>query len=213
MVQIKKIVVFGASGNTGLCCVREALDLGYDVTAFVRDPAKLPEDLASQVTVKVGDVLRSADVDDAVQGQEGVVIALGTRNDLSPTTMMSEGTKNILAAMDAHGVRRVAACMSAFNFWERSKVPERFLEILDDHERMIEALKASSVEWIGVLPPHITEEPGTRDYTVEHGRGPGRTISKNDFGAFLGLLLERRHSRSPAVRHVRQGRSLKGSLT
>ncbi|XP_066987124.1 flavin reductase (NADPH) isoform X2 [Macrobrachium rosenbergii] len=189
MVGIKKIVVFGATGTTGLCCLEEALDLGYDVTAFVRDPSKLPEELASQVTVNVGDVLNASQVDDAVQGQDGVVIALGTRNDLSPTTMMSEGTKNILGAMDAHGVRRVSACMSAFNFWERSKVPERFLEILADHERMIEALKASSVEWVGVLPPHITEEPGTRDYTVEHGRGPGRTISKHDLGHFLVTCL------------------------
>lgn len=45
---------------------------------------------------------------------------------------------------------------SAFNFRERAQVPERFLPILDDHERMLEALRASNQDWIAVLPPHIT---------------------------------------------------------
>ncbi|KAG7166639.1 Flavin reductase (NADPH)-like, partial [Homarus americanus] len=130
-----------------------------EVTAFVRDPEKLPESIASQVTVKVGDVLDASAVDEAVSGQDGVVILLGTRNNLSATTLMSEGTKNILAAMDEHGVKRVSGCLSAFNFWERSKVPERFLPILEDHERMLTALKASNQEWIAVLPPHITGKP------------------------------------------------------
>ena len=53
------------------------------MTVFVRDPARLPEELSSQVTTEVGDVLDSKAVDDAVKGQDGVVILLGTRNDLS----------------------------------------------------------------------------------------------------------------------------------
>lgn len=60
-----------------------SLTAGYDTTAFIRDPAKLPEPLASQVTVKVGDILNEYEVDDAVQGQDAVVIVIGTRNDLS----------------------------------------------------------------------------------------------------------------------------------
>ena len=55
----------------------------YEVTAFVRDPARLPQELLSQVTTKTGDVLDSKAVDEAVQGQDAVVILLGTRNDLS----------------------------------------------------------------------------------------------------------------------------------
>ncbi|XP_071542287.1 flavin reductase (NADPH)-like isoform X4 [Panulirus ornatus] len=157
MVDIKKVVVFGASGNTGLCCTEAATKQGYDVTAFVRNPYKLPQSLATQVTVKVGDILDTSAVDEAVKGQDAVIILLGTRNDLSATTVMSEGTKNILAAMDRYGVKRVSACLSAFNFRERAKVPERFLPLLDDHERMLNALKSSNQEWIAVLPPHITE--------------------------------------------------------
>lgn len=185
MSYIRRIVIFGATGNTGLCCTEAAINLGYDVTVFIRDQAKLPDTLASRVSVKIGDILNADQVDDAVQGQDAVVIVIGTRNDLSPTTMMSEGTKNVLASMERYNISRVSACLSSFNFWEREKVPERFLNILDDHERMLEALRASSREWVAVLPPHITEEPGKGDYVTVHGKGPGRTISKHDLGHFL----------------------------
>ena len=48
--------------------------------------------------------------------------------------------------------------LAAFNFREKSAVPERFYPILEDHERMLEVLKASDLEWVAVLPPHITGE-------------------------------------------------------
>ena len=36
-----KIVVFGASGRTGLQVVEQALAAGHQVTAFVRTPSKI----------------------------------------------------------------------------------------------------------------------------------------------------------------------------
>jgi nucleoside-diphosphate-sugar epimerase len=35
------IVIFGATGLTGRCLVEQALDEGYDVTAFARNPASV----------------------------------------------------------------------------------------------------------------------------------------------------------------------------
>nr|XP_053629080.1 flavin reductase (NADPH)-like isoform X2 [Cherax quadricarinatus] len=189
MYGINKLVIFGASGNTGVCCVQAALNMGYEVTAFVRNPAKLPGVLASQVRVEVGDVLDESAVAQAVQGQDAVVILLGTRNNLSPTTMMSEGTKNIIDAMSRYGVRRVSACLSAFNFRERSEVPERYLPLLDDHERMLEALKSSNLEWIAVLPSHLTDEPGNGDYVKEYGYSPGGMVSKYNLADFMVSCL------------------------
>lgn len=55
---------------------------GYNVTVLVRDPARLPADhKASRVVV--GDVLNKEDVKKAMEGQDAVIIILGTRNDLS----------------------------------------------------------------------------------------------------------------------------------
>ncbi|MGW2223143.1 NAD(P)H-binding protein, partial [Nonomuraea sp. NPDC001684] len=40
-----RLVIFGATGRTGLELVRQALDLGHEVTAVVRDAARLPAGL------------------------------------------------------------------------------------------------------------------------------------------------------------------------
>lgn len=57
------------------------------MTVLVRDPTKLPADhKASRVVV--GDVLNREDVKKTMEGQDAVIIILGTRNDLSKALQM-----------------------------------------------------------------------------------------------------------------------------
>jgi hypothetical protein len=49
---------------------------------LVRDPSKLPEHLQSHIDIIQGDVTNIADVQQTVEGQDAVVVILGTRNDL-----------------------------------------------------------------------------------------------------------------------------------
>lgn len=56
--------------------------LEYNVTVLVRDPTLLPADHNASKVV-VGDVLNKADVKKTMEGQDAVIIILGTRNDLS----------------------------------------------------------------------------------------------------------------------------------
>ncbi|XP_022126729.1 flavin reductase (NADPH) [Pieris rapae] len=181
-----KVVIFGSTGMTGVCAVEAALKKGYEVRAFVRDPSKLPEDLRSKVEVVKGDVLEADSVTNAIEGTDGVVIALGTRGNLDPTSDMSEGTKNIVDAMRAKNVKVVSACISAFLFYDDDKVPERFISLTKDHKRMYEELKGSGLDWIAVFSPHISDEP-SRDIIVEVNpeKSPGRAVSKHDLGRFL----------------------------
>lgn len=52
------------------------------MTVLVRDPSRLPADHKA-ARVVVGDVLNKEDVRKALEGQDAVIIVLGTRNDLS----------------------------------------------------------------------------------------------------------------------------------
>lgn len=123
--------------------------------AFVRDPAKLPDNLKNNVEVVKGDVLNYNDVLNAVKGVEGVVVVLGTRNDLKPTTDLSEGMKNIIKAMKEAKVEIVSVCLSAFLFYEPEKVPPMFKDLNADHQRQFDAVKESNLKYIAILPPHI----------------------------------------------------------
>lgn len=87
-----------------------------------------------------------------------VAVILGTRNDLKPTTDMSEGMKNIVKAMNECNVKVVSVCLSAFLFYEEDKVPARFQEVNADHMRMFKVLNSSGLNYIAVFPPHISGE-------------------------------------------------------
>nr|XP_020642769.1 flavin reductase (NADPH) [Pogona vitticeps] len=159
---------------------------GYRVTVLVRDPVRLPLEL-QPAQVVVGDVLNLEDVDRTVKGQDAVIVILGTRNDLSPTTMMSEGTRNIVTAMKSHGIRKVVVCLSAFLMWDLDKVPAKLRPVTEDHIRMQQILKESGLDCVYVMPPHIaSDQPLTGDYTVTVDSSSGsRIISKHDLGHFF----------------------------
>ncbi|XP_046402233.1 flavin reductase (NADPH) [Ischnura elegans] len=186
---MKSVVIFGSTGNTGLCAVEAAIKRALKVRAFVRDPNKMPEGLRSKVEIVQGDVLNEGDVKKALEGQDAAVVVLGTRNDLSPTTMMSEGTKIIINQMKQQNIKYMSACLSAFLFYEPEKVPAIFKELNSDHQRMLDCIKASDLQWIAVLPPHIADEPATDNYIVKHDVSGGRAISKHDLGDFLVKCL------------------------
>lgn len=184
-----RIVIFGATGNTGLCVLNHAVKKGMNVRVFVRDKTKIPEDIRDKVDIVVGDVTNINDVSKAVAGRDAVVVALGTRNDLRPTTVLSEGMKNIIQAMKMHNVELVSVCLSAFLFYKPDAVPAIFKDLNADHQRMLDVLKESGLKWIAILPPHIADVPSSK-YIIKHDEFPGRAISKYDLGAFLVDSLE-----------------------
>ena len=57
-----KVIVFGATGTTGSAVVERALECGYAVTAFVRNPEKISTSHPN-LTVFKGDVLDPASVE------------------------------------------------------------------------------------------------------------------------------------------------------
>jgi len=61
-----KVLIFGATGATGREVVKQALDCGHSVRAFVRNPDKFGIK-HSDITLMVGDVTDQASVERAVQ--------------------------------------------------------------------------------------------------------------------------------------------------
>uniref|UniRef100_A0A5F8GR30 Biliverdin reductase B n=1 Tax=Monodelphis domestica TaxID=13616 RepID=A0A5F8GR30_MONDO len=158
---VKKIAIFGATGRTGLATLAQAVQAGYEVTVLVRDASKLPSDGPPPAQVVVGDVLKAADVDRTVAGQDAVIILLGTGSDLSPTTVMSEGTRNIVAAMKAHGVDKVVACTSgdqpltgAYNVTVDGRGPFRVISKHDLGHLMLRCLTTTEYDGHSIYPSH-----------------------------------------------------------
>src|SRR6185295_740494 len=101
-----RVLILGATGGTGRQLVQQALDRGLSVTALARDPSRLRIE-HPRLKVIQGDVLDERSVDAAVRGQDAVVSALGHKRYFRPTRILSDGTRNVVRAMEAHGVRRL----------------------------------------------------------------------------------------------------------
>jgi putative NADH-flavin reductase len=102
---MKKIAVFGASGQTGKLFTELALKDGYFVKALVRTPSKLDRQ-SSNLEIIEGDILNSGNVEQTIKSTEAVIDFTGPRQD-SPLEMQKTATKNILRAMHQNNVKRL----------------------------------------------------------------------------------------------------------
>jgi len=169
-----KVLIFGASGATGRHLVDQALDLGHAVTAFVRDPLRLPRQHAA-LRVVVGDAMAAADVDAAMQGQEAVLCALGTMPDRPAdrdrrqprVPVCSVGTANIIAAMTRDGARRIVVETSTSlgssrqtgRYGIASIVRLVLRDVMNDKEIQERNLMDSPLDWTIVRPVRLNYRP------------------------------------------------------
>ncbi|MFN0220910.1 MULTISPECIES: NAD(P)-dependent oxidoreductase [Paenibacillus] len=76
-----KIIVFGATGNTGKRALEQGVNMGHEMTAFVRNPGKFYEQQgersAKQVKVIVDDIINPVSVGEALSHQDAAIIAAG----------------------------------------------------------------------------------------------------------------------------------------
>jgi uncharacterized protein YbjT (DUF2867 family) len=101
------VTVFGATGAIGSQVVDQLRTRGHTVTAYVRNPAKVPATWGDDVTVVVGEMTDDAAIDRAVTGAGAVVSALGPSMSRKDTGLpLVVGTQHIIDAMQRHGVRR-----------------------------------------------------------------------------------------------------------
>jgi putative NADH-flavin reductase len=100
-----KVLILGATGSIGRHVVEQALQRGHQVTVLARDPKKVvPKD--PRIQIVEGKVLDPQALDRAVVGQEAVIYAIGA-DSRRPTTLFSDSTRLLIAAMEKHGVRRL----------------------------------------------------------------------------------------------------------
>ena len=108
---MKQILVFGATGGTGIELVKLALDKKYEVTVVIRNPAGF--DLQhSHLKIIKRDVLQPVTFANEIHGKEAVISCLGTGASTKQTKVYSEGIKNIISEMNKSEVKRLI-CISA----------------------------------------------------------------------------------------------------
>jgi uncharacterized protein YbjT (DUF2867 family) len=195
VAAMSRIAVFGATGFTGRLVVEQALALGDEVVALVRDPCRITLQ-HPRLVVMGGSPTAARDVELCVRGADAVIhcLGIGGKGNGKPTTLISDSVKVVLAAMQQQGVPRIL-CMSNIGAggsgtWiaNRIVIPlflRWLLPIIDDKDRMEEALRASTVDWVSVRLPNIVEGPEKPVRVSADGRGIGLSITAASAARFL----------------------------
>src|SRR5579859_3394694 len=207
-----KLTIFAATGGIGRQLLDQAIAAGHDVTAVVRDPAKLPREVpAVRADLSAPD---PAALEAAIGGTGAVLSALGPRS-RSDAGITASGTRAIVDAMRATGVRRILVVSAApvgtvpspgnphplkhdpgDGFFMRHLPSPMIQAILREHyadlARMEDVLRDSGLDWTSVRPPRLTNGPVTGRYRVAYGRNlrRGLTISRADVAHYMLHALD-----------------------
>ncbi|WP_028922172.1 NAD(P)-dependent oxidoreductase [Pseudonocardia acaciae] len=207
-----KLTIVAATGGIGAHLLRQSVAAGHDVTPVVRDPAKLPVP-----TPAVTADLATAGPDTlapALDGADAVLSCLGPRS-TAEAGVASLGTRTIVTAMTAAGVRRLVVISAApigtvpspgrpnppkhdpgDGFLMRHVAAPLVKAILRAHYADLAEMEAlvagSGLDWTVVRPPRLTDRPGTGAYRTARGRNlrGGRIIARADVAHGMLRVLD-----------------------
>lgn len=199
-----KVLILGATGSLGRHLLSQATERGYEVTVLVRDRKRLGG--WGQISrVIEGDALDPEVVDHAVQGQDAVIYALGTRRLFQSTTLFSDSTRILIAAMERHGFPRLVAItgLGAGDsrghggfLYDKIFLPILLNRVYADKDRQEALIRHSRLEWVILRPAIFTKGPKRGNLRVETELQAVtiRKISRADVAAFaLDQLTDNRY--------------------
>lgn len=192
------LTIFGASGATGTCLAEQALAAGHEVTAVVRDPARLPVPRSPRLRVVTADLMDPGAISPAVAGADAVFAAFGPRG-TGPTTVLREGTRSVIEAMRKEGTRRLVMVSGSIVTDEGEGPVMRYLvkplargtllrHVAADMRGAEQEIRESGLDWTIMRPPRLTSEPASGTYRTASDRNLSRgvTLSRADLAA--GML-------------------------
>jgi putative NADH-flavin reductase len=168
-----RIVLYGATGRAGSRILTELLGRGHEVVAVVRNPDKLaPND---GLTVRQGDLSSVEAIAEAIGGAQAVISAYAPPAD--KTDQLLDVTKREIAAVQQvsqqasspENAPRLIVVGGAGSLevapgvtLESTKdFPAAWKPIAQAHEKALELLRASTIDWT-YLSPSAFFEPGQR---------------------------------------------------
>ena len=206
----KRIAVIGATARSGRVIIAQALEAGYLVTGLARSPEKLGYEHENLTMVK-GDVRDVETLKAALTGSEVVICMVGKNAPTDPTAPIGEVDlytvmgANLIEAMQAKGNQRLIMASST---GVEHRVPREATEpegegmshgwrfnaryLYNDMADMETQIVNSGLDYILLRPGFMVEEPARNDmqFAIDGGTPGGRTITYEDFSAFILANLE-----------------------
>lgn len=191
----KQALILGATGQIAGHAIDALLTNGNDhLLLYTRHPQHLQHVDKDRETVIKGDTLKSAELDAAV-AQADIVYA----NLRSPE--IEQQAKNIVTAMDKHGVKPLI-WISSIGIYD--EVPGKFGEwnnaelgggqensYLGTYRKAADVISASDLDYTIIRPAWLTNKDEVDYETTERGEAfKGTEVSRKSIGTFVAKIID-----------------------
>lgn len=166
-----RIAVFGATGQTGIQFIQEALDRGHHVVALVRSPDKV-QIQNERLKIKKINIFSESDVSEGVKDCDAVASCLGAPFTLfSDTTFYEDSMKSIISGMRKSNVKRLTCITSwctvpegnslkLFEWFLRPFVLGKLLKSMAVMEKYLKT-ECTDIDYTVVRPPMLVDGPSS----------------------------------------------------
>jgi nucleoside-diphosphate-sugar epimerase len=199
-----RIVIFGASGQTGRLVARRALDAGHTAVTVTRNPQGFPF-ADPRLEVAGADVRDASSLADVVDSADAVLSTLGVPFTTRRIDTYSVGIRNTIAAMRKSSVQRLVVVSSTGAYHYPNRVDSPFaLRIVepiitrtigkttyDDQRRMETIVRDSGLDWTIVRPSGLFDLPTVTEYVAGEVVPVGGFTSRTDLADYLVRLAGR----------------------
>ena len=191
----RKILIFGATGNTGLEICKELEANHKDHYAFVRKGSESKIKTSTTSTI-IGDVLKQTDVDEAIMNNDftDIIIALGSR-DFRGGEIRFNGTRNIISSLNSNGKKAKLHVISANgvgNSWKNLTWGEKLIcklfisKAMKDHAGQEDIVSTNAGGYHIIRPVGLTDKEGTGKIISEQENVlPNSKISRANVAKYL----------------------------
>jgi putative NADH-flavin reductase len=197
-----KLTILGATGATGTCLTEQALAAGHEVTAIVRDPARLTVPAHRRLRTVTADVMDPASIIPAIAGTDAVISAVGPRG-TGPTTVIQDSVRSIIQAMQKTGTRRFLQVSGSIVADDGESPYLRYLlkplarrtflrHVCADMRLGEDEIRDSNLDWTIFRPPSLSGKPakGTYRTAIDRNLPHGFSVSRADLAACMLKLLD-----------------------
>lgn len=184
------ILLFGASGLTGKCLTEMAIQQGHQVTAFVRNPAKISFK-NENLRIIQGNLNDLEALEKVISNHKVVISALGPTTLNKTNSDFMQGIENIVKCVEKHsvtqffylstmGVGDSRDCLDWFSkYFIMDFIIKKSVEAHSHNEQLIEK---SETNWYIFRPAKLNNQKMTAKYRVSEyfNRAFRPTISRMD---------------------------------
>ncbi len=176
--DVNRVLVVGATGQTGRLLVADLQEAGYSVRAFVRDADRARNLLGNDIELFVGDVKEPATIAPAMQGADAVISAIGARGAKGadrPEMIDYMGVKNLTEAAVGAKLKQFVLVSSMGVTHENHPLNKMFGNVLIWKAKGEQALRNSGLAYTIIRPAGLVNEPaGQGKIVLTQGDKPGQ---------------------------------------